>query len=137
MWRRFRGALAISLACAACSGPDADLPPSYRTLQVPEARLQSAAAAARGRELFLAHCALCHGVRADGHGVRSEGLSRPPADFTDPDWRRRVSARRVFFVIREGVHGTPMPAWKALEDDQVWDLVAYLLQLQGELPGGN
>lgn len=132
MWTRIGATLAISLACAACSGPGGDLPQPYRTLAVPEARVQSGAAAARGRTLFREHCALCHGVRADGHGMRSEGLSKPPADLTDPEWRRHVSARWLFFVIREGVRGTPMPAWKALPDDQIWDLVAYVLQLPAD-----
>jgi mono/diheme cytochrome c family protein len=30
-------------------------------------------------------------------------------------------------VIREGVRGTPMPSWKALSEDECWDLVAYVL----------
>lgn len=75
-----------------------DLPSSYRRLAVPEARLASAEARERGRQLFLSHCALCHGSRADGRGVRSEGLARSPADFTDPHWRRRTTPRRAFFA---------------------------------------
>jgi hypothetical protein len=57
------------------------------------------------------------------------GFAKAPANFTDLAWRRRVTARRVFFVIREGVHGTPMPAWNWLSTDETWDLVAYLLSL--------
>jgi hypothetical protein len=37
----------------------------------------------------------------------------------------------VFYVIREGVHGTAMPSWKALPDDAIWDLVAYVLSVGG------
>jgi mono/diheme cytochrome c family protein len=66
--------------------------------------------------------------------VRREGLSAPPADFTDPAWRRRTSPRRAYFVIREGVRGTPMPGWKALGEPEAWDLVAYVLSV-GEKPG--
>jgi mono/diheme cytochrome c family protein len=61
--------------------------------------------------------------------MRSAGFAKAPADFTDPFWRRRVTPRRVFFVIREGVRGTPMPAWSGLSKDETWDLVAYLLSL--------
>jgi hypothetical protein len=37
----------------------------------------------------------------------------------------------VYYVIREGVHGTAMPGWKALPDDAIWDLVAYVLSVGG------
>ena len=51
----------------------------------------------------------------------------PPRDFTDPAWRRRTSPRRIFFTIREGSRGTPMPAWGILTDDEIWDLTACLI----------
>jgi high-affinity iron transporter len=123
----------MSLAFSACKGPDSGLPEAYRRLAVPAARLESPEARERGRALFLEHCALCHGDRADGRGVRRQSLSTPPRDFTDPAWRNRTSARRVFHAIREGSPGTPMPAWKTLEENQTWDLTAYLLAV-GERP---
>ncbi len=124
----------MSLAFSACRGRDGDLPPRYRDLAVPEAALSSPAARERGRALFLEHCALCHGERADGRGVRREGLTSPPRDFTDPAWRLRTSPRHVFSTIREGERGTPMPAWAALSDSEVWDLVAYLRSVAGNRP---
>lgn len=125
--------IAALLACSGCSD-DRDLPQQYRKLEVPSARLASAEARQRGRDLFLEHCALCHGVHADGRGERREGLVPPPRDFTSVAWRRGTSPRRVFFVIREGVRGTAMPAWRTLDDDQTWDLVAYVLSVSGETP---
>jgi mono/diheme cytochrome c family protein len=122
-------ALTLSLTFTACSGQDPDLPEAYRRIGVPEVLLRSPEARASGRRLFLANCVLCHGERGDGHGMRSTGFAKPPANFTDPVWRRGVTPRRVFFVIREGVHGTPMPAWNWLSTDEVWDLVAYVLSL--------
>jgi high-affinity iron transporter len=103
---------------------------------VSEERLHSAAARERGRRLFLAHCALCHGERGDGHGMRSAGFAKPPANFTDPAWRRRSTPRRVFFAIREGLRGTPMPSWASLSDEEAWDLAAYVLSL-GEASSGS
>ncbi len=110
-----------------------DLPPEYRGLPVPEARLQASDARQRGRALYLQHCALCHGERADGRGVR-QNLSSQPRDFTDPSWVDRVTPRRLFYIIREGIQGTGMPAWKALDEDQTWDLVAYLLKIADQGP---
>lgn len=127
--RRLPAALAISLTFTACRGPDGDLPPEYRRLVVPAERLLSAAARERGRALYEEHCALCHGVRGNGQGIRRAGLSSRPRDFTDPAWRRRSSPRRVYFAIREGVRATAMPSWRSLDEAEAWDLVAFLLSL--------
>jgi mono/diheme cytochrome c family protein len=124
----------LCLSSLACSGPDRDLPSAYRELAVPKAELRSPEARARGRELYLQHCKLCHGERADGQGVRRSSLSARPADFTDPSWRARVTPRHVYFVVREGVSGTPMPAWPSLTPSETWDLVAYLLSVAEARP---
>jgi mono/diheme cytochrome c family protein len=127
--KRLLSALTISLTYTACRGPDSDLPEAYRRVEVPAARLRSLEAQERGRALFRANCVLCHGERGDGHGQRASGFAKPPADFTDPYWRQRATPRRVFFAVREGVRGTPMPRWDWLSDDEAWDLVAYVLSL--------
>ncbi len=119
-------ALSILLLFTACSGPQAVLPPPYDRLAVPAERLESTAAREHGRRLFLDYCAFCHGEKADGNGVRRSALSSRPRDFTDPSWRKRTSPQHVFYVIREGIHGTAMPAWKGLSDDDTWDLTAFL-----------
>jgi mono/diheme cytochrome c family protein len=121
----------MSLVSLACHDADGDLPRPYRSLEVPAALLDSSDARHRGRAVFLEHCALCHGERGDGHGVRREGLVRPPRDFTNPAWRRSTSPRHVFFAIREGIAGTPMPAWTNLSEQDAWNLTAYVLSLGG------
>ena len=103
-----------------------------RGTQAPPGAGPDAETLARGRALYLAHCALCHGEEGDGRGVRRPGLARAPVDFTNPVWRRRQSPDRVFRVIREGVPGSDMPAWKQLEDGEVRALVAYVLSLRAE-----
>jgi mono/diheme cytochrome c family protein len=119
----------MSLGLPGCADSDGDLPREYRRLAIPEARLASAEAKAHGRTLFLNHCALCHGERGDGRGPRREGLTRPPRDFTSAAWRRSMTPRRVFYAIREGLPGTPMPNWKALSEQDAWDMTAYVLSV--------
>ena len=134
--RRLSAALAISLTCTVCSGPDSDLPGAYRRVQVPEKRLRSGGAVARGETLYETNCVLCHGERGNGRGQRSEGFVRTPTRFADPMWRERTSPRKAFFVVREGRQGTPMPSWRWLSEDETWDIVAYVLSL-AESPQGR
>jgi mono/diheme cytochrome c family protein len=63
---------------------------------------------ARGRELYGAHCATCHGAtgQADGPGVR--GLSPTPANLAEHEY----SAERLADALWNGVAGTSMPAWR-------------------------
>lgn len=127
-------ALSMSLVSLACADGDRDLPRPYRRRAVPAAVLASPEARERGRALFVTHCALCHGERGDGEGLRREGLDRRPRNFTDRSWRQSTSPRRVFFAIREGIAGTAMPAWGILSDQDAWDLTAYVLSLGGTPP---
>ena len=113
-----------------CDKPD--LPPPYSGLEAPEALLISVQAHVRGQELFLKYCAICHGEKADGRGVR-QILSSSPTDFTDRTWQRRSEPTYIYYIIREGVRGTPMPSWKVLDEDETWDLVAYILAVADEV----
>jgi len=119
---------ALVLLLCGCNGSESHLPSKYREVAVPRALLQTEDARLRGRALFLEHCALCHGEAADGHGVR-RNLSSRPADLTDPLWRERTSPRRIYFVLREGVRGTAMAGWRIFDEDQTWDLVAYVMSV--------
>lgn len=82
---------------------------------------------ARGRALFLQHCALCHGERGDGRGRRRGSLSRPPANFRSPLFE--PDPARIRRVIRNGVAGSDMPGWQRLGDRGVDDLTSYVLAL--------
>jgi mono/diheme cytochrome c family protein len=90
-----------------------------------------AAAQRDGRKLFQESCAICHGERGDGQGVRASAFATPPRDFTNAAWQRSTSPSRVFRAIRDGLPGTAMPAWRALGDDSLVDLTAYVLSLRG------
>lgn len=125
-------AICMSLASSSCELADRDVPAPYRGLDVPEETLASPEARAEGRALFLRHCALCHGEAADGRGERRAAMSPPATDFTSRRWRERADPRATFAAIREGVRGTPMPAWRQLSDEEVWRLVAYLLAVSEE-----
>jgi mono/diheme cytochrome c family protein len=111
----------ISLAISGCEGGQP---------QMPAGLLTSRQAQAAGSALFSAHCAICHGAKGDGNGVRREGMNPPPANLTLPPWSEAASAPHIYRVIRGGVRGTAMAAWPALSDGQVWDLVAFIHTLK-------
>jgi len=117
----------VSLGCH--RSVDGDLPREYRAVAIPAGLLTSPDAVSKGGALFHRYCTLCHGVKGDGRGLQSEGLDPKPRDLTDPAWRRSTSPRHVFFAIREGVHGTAMPGWKSLSEEDAWELTAYVLSL--------
>jgi mono/diheme cytochrome c family protein len=77
----------------------------------------------RGKKLFEAKCAVCHGQRGRGDGPRAKDLDRRPADLvrmgpghSDGDFAWKIAEGR-----------TPMPPFKSsLSEAQIWDVVNYI-----------
>jgi high-affinity iron transporter len=115
------GLTIMLLACWGCNDPPAE-------------RAADPASIARGRELYVQNCALCHGMRADGRGVRKSGLVGKPVDFTSRGWRMRSGREQTERVIRAGKQGTSMAAWKALGADAIGDLASYVLSVSEAAP---
>ena len=128
------GALLTSLVLSACSCKGEPAAVDYEKIEVPTDRLASDETRARGRSLFMKRCALCHGDRADGNGVRRKGLSGAPANFQSEDWRAGTNAREVFMIVSDGKRGTSMPAWPTLSDEEKWEVVAYVLSVAEDGP---
>jgi len=74
---------------------------------------------ARGRSLFEAQCAYCHG--ADGDGGRGANLARPAL-------RRAPTDEALFRVVNRGVPGTSMPG-NAMSARETWQVVAFVRSL--------
>jgi len=89
---------------------------------------------ARGRELFMEKCALCHGGQGQGWDWQRK-VARPPVPV--PDLGAVVperSDRFLFDVVKDGGEGVGktrfMPAFGfQLREQEIWDLVAYLRSL--------
>ena len=75
-------------------------------------------AVARGREIYLTQCGVCHGGEARGGGPLA--LRTPP-----PPSIRRTGTGRFLKVVRQG--RGPMPPWNdVLPGDEQWRLIEYL-----------
>ena len=84
----------------------------------------------RGAELFQQNCAFCHGADATGKNWIGSFLEPHARDLTAEEITQQAT-ERLAFVIRNGLEGTSMPAWKhVLSDDQIDDVINYLKRNQ-------
>jgi cytochrome c oxidase cbb3-type subunit 3 len=79
----------------------------------------------RGEALFQANCAFCHG--ADGSGKNWIGqFMEPKARDLTAYSAQTMPRARLRQVIRDGLPGTSMPAWRSvLKPEEIADLTAY------------
>jgi mono/diheme cytochrome c family protein len=82
---------------------------------------------AKGKELFLVYCSVCHGPVGRGDGPVSPKFV-PPPDLTHPSIQRGRSDGYMQHVI--GTGGAVMPAYgEALLPEERWHVVNFLRSL--------
>jgi high-affinity iron transporter len=94
---------------------------------------------ASGAHLYRARCASCHAAAGRGDGAAAEGLTPPPANFTDTALLASATPLDLYRKITHGVPGTAMaPFGDALSREERWDVVAHVLTLADPtLAGGR
>jgi putative heme-binding domain-containing protein len=75
---------------------------------------------ARGKRLFEAYCARCHGMK--GGGGTGANLRRPVL-------RNAVDDEGLFAVVQDGISGTEMPGNWFLSDREIWQVAGYVRSL--------
>jgi mono/diheme cytochrome c family protein len=83
-----------------------------------------------GARLYASTCAACHG--APGHTLSpiGQGILPLAPELLAPT--RRNNPKMMFWVIKNGVKMTAMPAFGKTQDDQtIWDLTAFLYKGRG------
>lgn len=84
------------------------------------------AAQQRGAALFQQNCAFCHGADGTGRNWIGSFLEPHARDLTTDEITQQQT-NRLEHVIRNGLEGTSMPAWKhVLSDGQINDVIRYL-----------
>lgn len=99
----------------------------YAEHDVAPALLQLSAEEQQGQQLFQDNCAFCHAADGTGKNWIGSFLDSHPRDLTDNTFMSLVDRPRLRMIIRDGVVGTSMPAWRAvLNDAQIDALVSYI-----------
>ncbi|WP_437681352.1 FTR1 family protein [Sorangium sp. So ce131] len=92
--------------------------------------------AARGKGLYLEHCATCHGETGRADTARAATFTPRPVNFHDPERGEAIAPYRVVSTVRFGVDGTAMVPFTFLSDADRWDLAFHVVGLrhQGVAP---
>jgi mono/diheme cytochrome c family protein len=94
---------------------------------------------AAGGILYRRHCLHCHGLTGDGRGPTGPWLSPHPRDYrkgkfkytstrTGTGWAM-PSRDDLFRTLTQGVPGTSMPSFGVLPEEQLEQLVSYVIHL--------
>lgn len=135
------GAAVVGLGLYDVSSTDEHLAPTYwlldtamrkaverraRSIQVPP--LGDAGLRDRGARLFDEHCVPCHG--APGIAPAPFALGLTPIASSLVHTARHWSPAELYWVVRNGLKMTGMPAWQQrLDEDDRWAVVAFLQEL--------
>lgn len=108
-----------------------------RPIVVPKPPAETETLRAKGQRLYATlQCAACHGEKGRADGPRA-GLYRGPKgpidihvrDFSRGRFIRGTDMQDLYLTLRLGLEGTPMAAYGALSDGELWALAAYVRTL--------
>jgi mono/diheme cytochrome c family protein len=95
---------------------------------------------AEGSKAFRIHCLHCHGVPGDGRGPTARWINPHPRDFrqgifkfqsvNQSDGTQRPPHRGdLLRTLRNGIEGTAMPTFNLLKDQELENIVSYVIHL--------
>jgi mono/diheme cytochrome c family protein len=91
--------------------------------------VNSKAAARTGKTTYLRLCQYCHG--ADGKAL--ENIDFEATNLTDPTrYRYGTEPAAIFNSIKNGAGDDMLPFKDKLSDEQIWQLVAFILSIGPE-----
>jgi cytochrome c oxidase cbb3-type subunit 3 len=89
----------------------------------------------RGETLFQQNCAFCHAADGTARNWIGSFMEPHPRNLTKSAAMDSMTRTRLRNVIRDGLAGTSMPAWKSvLSEQQIEDVIAYVARAFHPLP---
>jgi len=92
---------------------------------------------ADGRAHFADHCFICHGNDGRGETEIGKGLYPKAPNMRDHD-TQELTDGEIFYIIKNGVRFTGMPAWgdpeSQTDDEANWKLVHFIRHLPSITP---
>jgi mono/diheme cytochrome c family protein len=86
-----------------------------------------------GKLVYERYCLSCHGAQGNGQGEAAEYMSTKPRDYRQGTykWRSTPSGSLPLdsdleHTLLNGLHGTYMPTWRALDERSRRDVIAYI-----------
>ncbi len=77
---------------------------------------------------FNSMCAGCHGAPGKDPEAMGQGLNPPAPDLAEE--AAELTPAELFWVTKNGIRMTGMPAWGAThDDDAIWPVVAFMTRL--------
>lgn len=85
-----------------------------------------AADLSRGKILYDAHCASCHGISGDGNGPQAANFTPGPTDFTNATVMATIPFDLNEQVVAQGKPGTGMPGFSMLfSPEELQEVISY------------
>ncbi len=81
----------------------------------------------KGKQLYSANCASCHGEDGNGDGPAATGLNPAPRDFTDPsNWKNGAKLVNIYQTLEEGIAGSGMIAYDFIIPEEKFAIAHYI-----------
>ncbi len=81
-----------------------------------------------GANDYNSMCAACHGAPGINPEAMGQGLNPPPPDLAEE--AAEMTPAELFWVTKNGIKMTGMPAWGVThDDDAIWPVVAFMTNL--------
>lgn len=104
-----------------------------RARNIAEPSLSGPALAEKGYLRFRDNCVPCHGAPGVAPGDAGKGMLPLPNNLAES--AREMAPREIFWVVKNGIKMTGMPAWEfRFEDEEIWAIVAFVKRLPGISP---
>ncbi len=82
---------------------------------------------ARGKDLYVEHCRVCHGDRGNGATWTNTVLNPSPRNFTSPQSRRIMTRKRMLASVAYGRKDTAMMSFsERLDKENIEEVVDYI-----------